>query len=311
MGADSALSETHLKPLDPGTGLFSEPVAEQEDIPTPKLFWDVVQKQQTHPESSPTPSGNDQHFYNMDYDFSEALQLPMVDGPVAALASPSATLSGDIAEGLKAEDKNLELSMHKTHQAAAWAIKEATAASFFNHTSFLWLQQMQLRIPPHEAWLHQDVSKLIAAAQFSVDATLNSTKYASKALSLAVTSRRVLWLRQWHADTRSKWRLASAPYSGGTLFGEALEPSTLRRIITHCPTTTGPFRLMTLTFPNSRGTFPKDLTISRTDPDLVINPGNNLRPGVPFVEQEVILSIEPSDCQTNPPISGCWDRFAT
>lgn len=33
-----------------------------------------------------------------------------------------------------------------------------------------------------------------------------------------------MWLCQWQADVKSKWRLASTPYTGGTLFGEFLDP---------------------------------------------------------------------------------------
>lgn len=39
-----------------------------------------------------------------------------------------------------------------------------------------------------------------------------------------MTSRHLLWLRHWQADMKSKWKLASAPFKGGKLFGEALDP---------------------------------------------------------------------------------------
>lgn len=34
----------------------------------------------------------------------------------------------------------------------------------------------------------------------------------------------MLWLCNWRADAKFKWRLASAPIQGALFFGEALEP---------------------------------------------------------------------------------------
>lgn len=85
LGVGTTPPETFLGPLDPDTGFFSSPVAKQKEIPTPKLFRDMVLKQWTHPGSLLTPNGNDKCFYTMASEFSETLQLPIVDGPVAAL----------------------------------------------------------------------------------------------------------------------------------------------------------------------------------------------------------------------------------
>lgn len=63
----------------------------------------------------------------------------------------------------------------------------------------------------------------MAATEYSADATLNTTKFASRALASAVTLQCLLWLCHWQADMRSKWRLASTPYKGAHLFGEALD----------------------------------------------------------------------------------------
>lgn len=65
--------------------------------------------------------------------------MPTVDAPVAALALSTSLVTGDIADNLKAEDKKAELTLHKTFQAAAWAIKAATSASFFKRTTLLWV----------------------------------------------------------------------------------------------------------------------------------------------------------------------------
>lgn len=46
----------------------------------------------------------------------------------------------------------------------------------------------------------------------------------SRALAANVTSHWLAWLHHWQADMQSKWRVASAPFKGGNLFGEALDP---------------------------------------------------------------------------------------
>lgn len=98
--------------------------------------------------------------------------MPSVDPPVAALASSASLMSGDTADNLKAKDKKAELTLRKTFQAAAWAIKAAASASFFNRTTLLWLRQLQARIPIQDARFLQDVNKVMAAMQFLADATL-------------------------------------------------------------------------------------------------------------------------------------------
>ncbi|XP_070806291.1 uncharacterized protein [Pituophis catenifer annectens] len=218
LGTDPATKESAL---DPSKLLFSELTAEIEEIPSPKLFQDVVQRQWVQLGASPSPSLVDKTFYNMAQDFMETLDPPTVDDPVVALA-PSTLLSND--DALKPEDKRGEYALRNMHQAAAWAIKASTAASFFNRASLLWLRQMQARVPPSDLHLHQDINKLIAAMEFSADATLDTAKFASRAISSSVVARRLLWLHQWQADMKYKWKLASAPFKGSKLFGEALEP---------------------------------------------------------------------------------------
>ncbi|KAG8127286.1 hypothetical protein E2320_014216 [Naja naja] len=67
------------------------------------------------------------------------------DDPVLALAYSSANLN-DEDDVLKGEDKKADLMWRKTHQAAAWAVETATAASFFSRTAVLWLRQLQQQV---------------------------------------------------------------------------------------------------------------------------------------------------------------------
>lgn len=98
------------------------------------------------------------------------------------------------------------------------------SASFFNCANLIWLRQLHDRLLPDEIHIQQDINKMVAAVEYSADASLDAAKFAAKAMASMVTSRRLLWLLPWHADLKSKWKLASAPYKGADLFGAALEP---------------------------------------------------------------------------------------
>ncbi|XP_015665850.1 dual specificity mitogen-activated protein kinase kinase 6 [Protobothrops mucrosquamatus] len=65
---------------------------------------------------------------------------------------------------------------------------------------------------------------MVAATEYTADASLQSAVFASRSLASNITARRMLWLKHWQADTRLKWGLASAPYLGNNLFGESLAP---------------------------------------------------------------------------------------
>lgn len=120
----------------PHDDLLVVPSTEQEFIPCPKLFAEVIQKQWSQPGSLAAPSGHNKKLYCTALDLDGILQLPSIDAPVANLVS-SAVFSNHIVELLKAEDRKVEVSCRKTHQAAAWAIKTVTSAFFFNHASLM------------------------------------------------------------------------------------------------------------------------------------------------------------------------------
>lgn len=191
MGITGELSDTLTDPQDPCASLFTEQITTQEVIPSHKFFVDVIQRQWDQPGSIPAPSGMDKKMYTAEQELEELPQIPTVDAPLDATLASATILPFDTAEGLKSEDRKAELSAHKTHQAAAWEILSATAA-FFSRTSLLWLCQMQANASSEDTRLHQDISKLIAAAEYSGDVTLNTAKFASRALASNVTARCLL-----------------------------------------------------------------------------------------------------------------------
>ncbi|XP_058017525.1 uncharacterized protein LOC131187272 [Ahaetulla prasina] len=223
LGGSAAPSADPLALPSTSTNLFVEPTVPAETIPAPKMFVDVVQRQWSHPSSGSNPNATDKKFYNCAPDLENILQVPTVDAPIVALTT-SSHVTGPENEALRPEDKRADQSLVKSHQASAWAVRSSIASSFFNRAAIMWLKQHQSRLPTSDVRAHQDLNKVIAALEFSADSTLNAARFSAKSIGSTVTSRRLLWLRHWRADTRNKWRLASSPYAGSHLFGASLDP---------------------------------------------------------------------------------------
>lgn len=199
---DSHLSAAQSA-LGPHDSLFKLTKPDKDCIPCPQLFSEVIQNPWTQPGSLTAPSSQDKRLYCAAPELEDMLTLPVVDAPVANLSSTS-VLSTDSLDGLKADDRRAELAFRKAHQATSWAIRTATATSFFNRASLIWLRQLQEQLPPEEMRLHQDINKIVAATEYSADASLNSVKFASRALVSTITSRRLFWLWGWKAAAKAR-----------------------------------------------------------------------------------------------------------
>lgn len=71
------------------SSLFSEPMVEAEVVHLPQLFLDIVQRWWMATGVGANPSTLDKRLYNVGHDLSKALQVPAVDGLMAALTGPS------------------------------------------------------------------------------------------------------------------------------------------------------------------------------------------------------------------------------
>lgn len=211
-------------PAVPGSlnPLFAEPPKPVTAISTPPLFLDVIRKQWSSPVSAPVPSAMDHKNFTVSQDLTSLLQVPTIDTPVAALLS-NALIPGDPEESIRPEERRSEQVLQRAHQGAAWAIRSVTTASIFNRLTLLWLRQLQDKLSPEDTRLKQDINKIIAAVQFSADATLKAAHFASKSLASSIEARHLVWLRHWQTDARHKWRLASVPFMGNKLFEDPLE----------------------------------------------------------------------------------------
>lgn len=201
--------------------IFAAPVTTNLQIPCPPIFLQSIQEQWGSPGAFSALGGIDRKLLDTVPSLNEVLEVPAVDEALAPILSDT-KIPGDMSEALKAEDKKSEISLRRTHQASAWAIRASTSNSFFARIALIWLKELQDRISPEEMRVHQDVTKIRAALEYMADVSLQSAKYSARAIASNVAARRLFWLRNWKADTKHKWRVAAAPYTKGQLFGESL-----------------------------------------------------------------------------------------
>ncbi|XP_013909106.1 PREDICTED: ubiquitin carboxyl-terminal hydrolase 7-like [Thamnophis sirtalis] len=143
--------------------MFSATATNKEEIPAPPLFLEVLTDQWARPSNFSAPGSNDCRHYNVEQTFAQAIQLPAFDTPVAALVSASPVVSGDAVDKMKPEDKRAELTLRKTFNATAWAIKSVASASYFNRATVMWLKKLQELIPIQDERIHQDLFKLASS----------------------------------------------------------------------------------------------------------------------------------------------------
>ncbi|XP_039222345.1 uncharacterized protein LOC120318592 isoform X3 [Crotalus tigris] len=230
--------------------------------------------------------------------------------------STCSTIPGEMAKALKAEDKKFESALCRSHQASAWAVKASTSLAFFARVSIMWLRELQDLVPPDQVCVHQTLTKLVAASQYMADASLHAARYSSRAIAADISARRLLWLKNWHADLKAKWCLAIQPYNGRHLFGEALNPylvegkdkrKTMIKMSKRGDWQSGSgtshhyFRRQS-SRPASNWDWPQPPSTFTQRPDT--GQRHSSRPSSPFKAQEGIPSEEPSDSRDVSPIGG-------
>lgn len=78
--------------------------------------------------------------------------------------------------------------------ADSWGIQASMAASFFTQAAVHWLRQLPTRIPMEDLRVHQNLCKIIAAAEYTADASLTTAKFSVCAIASSVTAHHMLWL---------------------------------------------------------------------------------------------------------------------
>ncbi|XP_058597679.1 thymopoietin isoform X1 [Neofelis nebulosa] len=153
---------------------------------------------------------------------AQILSVPKVDDEILGLISEAAPPVGIQAASTESCDKQLDLVLCRTYEAAASALQIAT------HTAFV-VRALQADISQAAQILSSDpshmqqalgiLSKTYDAASFLCEAAFDEVKMAAHSMGSATLGRRYLWLKDCKMNPASKNKLAVTPFKGGTLFG--------------------------------------------------------------------------------------------
>uniref|UniRef100_A0A8D1ZB10 Thymopoietin n=1 Tax=Sus scrofa TaxID=9823 RepID=A0A8D1ZB10_PIG len=155
------------------------------------------------------------------------LSVPKVDDEILGFISEATPPANIQAASTESCEKQLDLALCRTYEAAASALQIAT------HTAFV-VQAMQADISKAAQILSTDpsrmhqalgtLSKTYDAASFLCEAAFDGVKMAAHTMGSSTLGRRYLWLRDCKINPASKNKLVVTPFKGGTLFGrEALK----------------------------------------------------------------------------------------
>lgn len=95
-------------------------------------------------------------------------------------------------DALKAEERREETALRRVHLADSWVVWASTSASFFTRASVRWLRHLQSHLAPEDVRAHQDLLKILAAAEYTADATLVAAKFSAQAMASSITARCML-----------------------------------------------------------------------------------------------------------------------
>lgn len=120
-------------------------------------------------------------------------------------------------------DRKADFALKKAHEAAILSIKAAASDSIVSRASIVWMRKLVQLIPDEDCHAMEGANRVLKAACYTADATLDSMVFASKSISSAAAARRTLWLKAWHTSYQDKLIVTGYPFQGDRLFGDALD----------------------------------------------------------------------------------------
>ncbi|XP_019587698.1 thymopoietin isoform X1 [Rhinolophus sinicus] len=150
---------------------------------------------------------------------TQILSVPKVDDEILGFIS-EATPPADTQAA--STDKQLDLALRRTYEAAASALQIATHTAFVVRAMQADISQAAQILSSDPSHVHQALgilSKTHDAASFLCDAAFDEVKMAAQIMGSSTFGRRYLWLKDCKINPASKNKLAVTPFKGGTLFG--------------------------------------------------------------------------------------------
>ncbi|XP_049740087.1 thymopoietin isoform X1 [Elephas maximus indicus] len=150
------------------------------------------------------------------------LSVPKVDDEILGFLSEGSPPAGIQAASSEACDKQLDLALCRTYEAAASALQIATHAAFVVRAMQADISQAAQILSSDPTQMHQALrilSKTYDAASYLCEAAFDEVKTAAHTMGSSSVGRRYLWLKDCKINPASKNKLAVTPFKGGTLFG--------------------------------------------------------------------------------------------
>ncbi|ETE73867.1 hypothetical protein L345_00290, partial [Ophiophagus hannah] len=175
--------EPQGEPSRHGDSLFSKPVVSTEVLPSPHLFLDLVKEQCAPPAAGPRPLTGNFTMWVLPWLMLWLCPLLMLLSlPPSPLAPPPSQRTFS------------RLTINVPNRPLNAAIKQQRGLSRLRlmrrfSPGLHWMHQLQDRIPASDFRSHQDLNKIIAAAEFTADTTLNSAKFASRTMASVAATR--------------------------------------------------------------------------------------------------------------------------
>uniref|UniRef100_A0ACB8ENC3 Uncharacterized protein n=1 Tax=Sphaerodactylus townsendi TaxID=933632 RepID=A0ACB8ENC3_9SAUR len=198
---------------------------EQEEASNPEeseYFETQVTNQWDNPAANKRCPNYLRKLYDLPAYANNILQVPIIAGPVAALQSSGLVSKGGRGQIKDMQDRRSDQFCKRTHEAMAMTIRASATASIVSRASIVWARKVLELIPPTETKAIEGVNRMLKAASFAADATLDAVTFSARSLASSVATRWLLWLRAWQTDWRSKTMVSECAFHGHKLFGEEL-----------------------------------------------------------------------------------------
>ena len=153
---------------------------------------------------------------------TQILSVPKVDDEILGFISEATPPAGIQAASPESYDKQLDLALCGTYEAAASALRIATHTAFVVRAMQADISQAAQILSSDPSHVHQALgmlSKTYDAASFLCEAAFDEIKMAAHTMGSSALGRRYLWLKDCKINPASKNKLAVTPFKGGTLFG--------------------------------------------------------------------------------------------
>ncbi|XP_058937930.1 thymopoietin isoform X1 [Kogia breviceps] len=150
------------------------------------------------------------------------LSVPKVDDEILGFISEATPPAGIQAASPESYDKQLDLALCGTYEAAASALQIAIHTAFVVRAMQADVSQAAQILSSDPSHVHQALgmlSKTYDAASFLCEAAFDEIKMAAYTMGSSTLGRRYLWLKDCKINPASKNKLAVTPFKGGTLFG--------------------------------------------------------------------------------------------